>query len=160
MPGDHIDLVDLDHALKPHLGGLGNEALPQKRGHRMDVVFIQAQFLGNLEIGEVQSHEIQTQYPDPERLMMAGQDRPRQIIEANAAVFATVALAAALFLIMTITDRRMSRTARTANTIGPTILTDQIEALVVINERGEVDQLRDSHDDTKSVPSPRHRINQ
>jgi hypothetical protein len=51
------------------------------------------------------------------------------------AVFATVALAAALFFIMTITDRRMSRTARTANIIGPTILTDQIEALVVINER-------------------------
>jgi hypothetical protein len=117
----------------------------------MDVVFIQAEFPGDLKIGEVQSHEIQAQYPDPERLVMACQDRPGQIIEATAAAIATVALAVRLFLIMTVTDHRMARTARTANAIGPTMLTDQIEALAVIDERGEVDQLRDSHDDTESV---------
>lgn len=82
---------------------------------------------------------------------MAGQDRPGQIIEATAAAIATVALAVRLFLIMTVTDHRMTRTARTADAIGPTMLTDQIEALAVIDERGEVDQLRDSHDDTESV---------
>ena len=151
MPCDDIDLVDLDHALKLHFGGLGNEAVPQARGHRLDIVFIQAQFPGDLEIGEVQSHEIQAQDPDPERLVMAGQDRPGQIIEATAAAFATVALAVRLFLIVAVTADRMARAARTANAIGPTMLTDQIEALVVIDERGEVDQLRDSHDDTESV---------
>jgi hypothetical protein len=31
------------------------------------------------------------------------------------------------------------------------MLTDQIVALCVINERGEVDQFRNSHDDTESV---------
>jgi len=151
VPGNHIDLVDLDHARKLHLGGLGNEALPQARGHRMDVVFIQVQFPGDLQIGEVQSHEIQTQDPDPQRLMMAGQDRPGQIIEATAAAFATVALAVGLFLIVAIADHRMARTARTLDAVGPTMLTDQIVALRVINERGEVDQLRDSHGDTESV---------
>jgi hypothetical protein len=40
------------------------------------------------------------------------------------------------------------------------MLTDQIEALAVIDERGEVDQLRDSHDDTESVRNCRHRIDQ
>jgi hypothetical protein len=49
VPGDHIDLVDFDHALKPHLGGLGNEALPQKRGHRMDVVFIPMKYRHNTQ---------------------------------------------------------------------------------------------------------------
>ena len=82
---------------------------------------------------------------------MAGQDRPGQIVEATAAAFATVALAVRLFLIMTVTDHRMARTAGTANAIGPTMLTDQLVTLVVINERGEVDQFRDSHDNTESV---------
>jgi len=82
---------------------------------------------------------------------MTGQDRPAQIIEAAAAAFATVALAARWFLIMTVTDHRMAGTAGTANAIGPTMLTDQFVALVVINERGEVDQFRDRHDDTESV---------
>jgi hypothetical protein len=83
--------------------------------------------------------------------MMAGQDRPGQVIEAAAAAFATVALAVGLFVIVAIADHRMARTARTMDAVGPTMLTDQIEALAVIDERGEVDQLRDSHDDTESV---------
>ena len=114
----------------------------------MDVVLIQAQFPGDLLIGEVQPDEIQAQYPDPKRLVMAGQDRSGQVVEATAAAFATVALAVALFLVMTVADHRMARTTRTAHAIGPTMLTDQLVALVVINERGKIDQFRDSHDDT------------
>jgi hypothetical protein len=45
----------------------------------------------------------------------------------------------------------MARTARTLDAVGPAILTDQLVALLVINERGEVDQLRDGHGDTESV---------
>ncbi|MGB8839487.1 MAG: hypothetical protein WCC64_00300 [Aliidongia sp.] len=148
MPGY---LVDLDHALKRHFGDLGDKALAQARGHRLDIVLIQVQFPGDLEIGEVQPHEIQAQYPDPERLMMPSQDRPSQVIKADAAAFATVALAVPLLLVMTITDHRMARTTGTAHAIGPTMLTDQLVALVVCNERSEVDQLRGSHDDTESA---------
>ena len=83
--------------------------------------------------------------------MMAGQDRPGQVIEAAAAAFATVALAVPLFLIVAITGHRIARTARTADSIGPALLTDQIVALLVVDERGEVDQLRDGHSDTESV---------
>ena len=82
---------------------------------------------------------------------MARQDRPGQVIEAAAAAFATVALAVPLLLVMTITDHRMARTTGTAHAIGPTMLTDQLVALVVIDERRKIDQLRDSHDDTESV---------
>src|ERR1700726_1132310 len=46
VPGDHIDLVDLDDARELHFGGFGDEALPQARGHRLDVVRIQVQFPG------------------------------------------------------------------------------------------------------------------
>jgi hypothetical protein len=114
VPGNHIDLVDLDHALKLHPGGRANEAFLQARSHRMDVVFVQAQFPGDLQIGEVQPHEIQAQYPDPERLVMARQDCSGQVVEAAAAAFATVALAVALLLVVTIADHRTTRTTRTA----------------------------------------------
>ena len=70
----------------------------------MDVVFIQTQFPGDLEIGQVQPHEIQAQDPDPQRLLMAGQDCPGQVIEATAAFLAAVALAVALGLIMPIAN--------------------------------------------------------
>jgi hypothetical protein len=92
--------------------------------------------------------------------MMAGQDRPGQVIEAAAAALATVALAVPLFLIVAITGYRMARTARTADSIGPALLTDQIIAFLVIDERGEVDQLRDGHGDTESVENRRYRIDQ
>jgi hypothetical protein len=126
----------------------------------MDVVFIQTQFPSDLEIGEIQTHEIQAQDPDPQRLMVAGQNCPGQVIEATAAFFATVALAVALCFIVTIADHRMARTARTLNAVGPSVLTDPLVALLVINERSEVDQLRDGHGDTESVGNWPHRIDQ
>ena len=58
MAGDHINLVDFDHPLELHVGCFGREAFPQMRGHRVDVVLIQAQFLRDLAVGEVQPHEI------------------------------------------------------------------------------------------------------
>jgi len=73
----------------------------------MDVVFIQTRLPGDLEIGDVQLHEIQAQHPEPQRPMMGGQDCPDQVIEASVAVFATVAQAVALCFIMAIANHRM-----------------------------------------------------
>jgi len=82
---------------------------------------------------------------------MAGQDGSGQVIESAAAVFATVTLAVALGLIMAIATHRTTRTTRTLDAVWPTMLTDHFIAFFVIKERGEVDQLRDSHSDTESV---------
>ena len=89
---------------------------------------------------------------------MTGQDCPRQIIEAATTSFATVALAVALGFIVAIADDSMARAARTLDAVRPPVLTDQLEALRVINKRGEVDQLRDSHGDTESVGNSPHPI--
>lgn len=82
---------------------------------------------------------------------MPGQDRSGQIVEPPTAIFATVALAMPLLLVMTVADHRLARTARATNPIRPAMLTDQIVALCVINKRAEVDQFRNSHDNTESV---------
>jgi hypothetical protein len=80
--------------------------------------------------------------------MMAGQNGAAQVIKANAAGFATVALAVPLRLIITVPMDATAGAAGAANTIGPTVLTDQQVTLVVVDERGEIDQLRNSQDDT------------
>jgi hypothetical protein len=90
LSGSRIPLVlgyhvDLDHRLELHRRGLGDEALPQVRGYRLHVVRIQIQFFDDLKIGEVEPREMQAQYPNPERLMMARQDRAGQVIEATVA---------------------------------------------------------------------------
>ena len=76
---------------------------------------------------------------------MAGQDRSGQVVEAPGAAFAAVTLPVALLLVVAIADHQTSRTARTANAIWPTMLTDQLVALRVIKEGGKVDKFRDSH---------------
>ena len=148
MAGHHIDLVDLDHALKRHVRDLREQALAQGRCHHVDVVFIQIQFAGDLEIGKIEANEIQAQYPNAERLMMASQDRPAQIVEARPATLAAVALAVLLPVVNTIADHGLAGAAGTANAIGPTMLTNQPKTLLVVDEGGEINQVIGSQDDT------------
>lgn len=58
----------------------------------MHVVLVQVQFLGNLRVGQVQAHEVQAQDPDGQGLVVPGQRRPGQVVEALAARLAPVAL--------------------------------------------------------------------
>jgi hypothetical protein len=55
--------------------------------HLLHITAIERQFVGNLLGRQVESHEIQAQYPDFQWLMMAGKDGVGQIIKA----FVTVA---------------------------------------------------------------------
>jgi len=50
-------------------------------------------------MGEIQSHQVQAQYPSPQRLIMSGHDRIAQVIEAFLASLALVALTSRLSLI-------------------------------------------------------------
>src|SRR5947209_20125847 len=61
-------------------------------GHRLHVRRIQAEFLGDLLIGEVQPHQVETQHPHPQRLVVASQHRVRQIVETPSAGFAETLL--------------------------------------------------------------------
>jgi hypothetical protein len=42
--------------------------------HLMDIIFVKVKLLCNLRIGQVKTHQIQTQNPDAKRLMMTGKD--------------------------------------------------------------------------------------
>jgi hypothetical protein len=73
--------------------------------------------------------------------MVARQDRAAQIIEASATTFAAVALTVRLSVVNPIADDRLTGALGTAYSIGPTMLTDQLKTLLVVNEGGEINQL-------------------
>jgi len=141
-----VNFVDLHLALEFHRRHAGDQALAQRRGHDVDIVLIQTQFTGNLKIGKVEAHEVKTQNPDAQRLMMAGQDRATEVIKAAAAALAEVALAVPLSFIVAVSHDRSAVACGAAHTIRPTMLTDQRETLVVIDERGKINQLCGSHE--------------
>ena len=85
MPGHDVDLVAFDLSGEDDRGLAFDDALPQLRGHPLGVVGIEVQFACDLLVGEVQPKEIQAQDPDPQRLVMSGEEGPGQVVEAAAA---------------------------------------------------------------------------
>ena len=53
MTGHNIDFIALDYPIKTSGLLLGDEALPQVRGHVLRIIFIQSQLLGNLPVGQI-----------------------------------------------------------------------------------------------------------
>jgi hypothetical protein len=90
--------------------------------------------------------------------MMAGEDRPAQIIETAAAPLATVALAVLLSVVNAVADDGTTGAAGAANAIGPAMLTDHLVALRVVDEGGEIDQFRGVQDGTDWVRDSPNRI--
>ena len=131
MPGDDVDLVGLDFAVQRRLRDLGDKAFAKMRRHVVDVIVVQAQLLGDLLVRQVQPHEIQTQDPDPKRLMVSGQNSTGQVIEPRPAVLAPVALPMPLGLIMAMADHRGTGTGGEANSVRPSMVPDQLIALSI-----------------------------
>lgn len=133
MAGHDIDLVDLDLAVQNDLGEFRDQPLAQMPGHRLNVVLIQSQFPGDLSVRQVQAHEIQAQYPDPERLVMARQNCPGQIIEAFPAPVAQVALPVPLGVVTPVAHDFKAAAFGALDALRPAMPTDHLETLRVIN---------------------------
>jgi len=58
VPGDNIELVELDIAAQDDIGRLGHDALAQNLGHGLDVALAQAEFMRDLTVRQVHSHEV------------------------------------------------------------------------------------------------------
>jgi hypothetical protein len=64
----------------------------QGRRQLMDIAAIDVQLVGNVVVGHIQPHEIQTQHPHFQGLMMSGNNRVSQIIKACITVMTLIAL--------------------------------------------------------------------
>ncbi len=99
MTCHHIDFIALDLTAQPRRGLALHNALAQLAGHLLHVILVQVQLAGNLLVGEVESHQIQTDNPGAQRLVVARQDGSAQIIKVAATTATLVALALHLRLI-------------------------------------------------------------
>ena len=96
MTGHDIDLVALYVPRQDGVRLAGNNPLSQLLGHPLHIVWVQPQLVGNLGIRQVQTHEIQTQNPNPQRLMMPRQHRLRQIVKIAVATLTPIFLSCGL----------------------------------------------------------------
>ena len=90
-------------------------------------------------MGEVQPHEIEAEDPDPQRLMMAGEDRPGQVVEAAGAVPALgLRRAGRLGLLPSLLGHALAVGA--TGPVSPGKVPDHLVALVgVVDERLDVE---------------------
>jgi hypothetical protein len=145
VPGHHVDLVDLDLARKLHGRRFGYQTVAQLIRHGLHIGHAELQLLGDLPVGEVQTHEVEAQHPHAQRLVMAGQHRACEIVEAPGTLLAAVALPAGLRLVITVADHRRARAEGASDTLGPAMLAHQGEALGVVHQGREIDQVGSSH---------------
>jgi len=140
MPGNDIDLVSLNLTIKDDFGNSSHETVAQLCCHDLHIILVQAQFPGNLSIGEVQTHEVQAQNPDSKGLVVSCQNRPGQIVKPYAARLAQVALPIPLGLIVTMADHGRRRTGRATHALRPSQLTDKIVTPSVIDQSCQINQ--------------------
>lgn len=94
---------------------------------------------GDLPVRQVQAHEIQAQYPDPERLVTARRNRSGQIIEAFPAPVAQVALPVPPGVVTPVAHDFKAAAFGALNAHGPAMPAQHFETLRVIDQKRQVD---------------------
>ena len=83
MTGHDVDLVSLHLTVEPDVGLTLDQTLAELAGHGLDGALVEVEFLGDLPVRQVEAHEIQAQHPGPQWLVMAGQNRAGEVVEAR-----------------------------------------------------------------------------
>lgn len=132
MTSYDIDFIAFNFAFQLHwLTSLMHE-LPQLCGHRLCGVLVQSQFLSNLHVRQVQSHEVETQHPDLERLMMSFKYRSRQIIKAFLTAMTLIPLSSPLLRMVPSLFVPVKVAMGTTDTLQPSQLSYHRRALAII----------------------------
>jgi hypothetical protein len=139
VTGHDVDLVGLHLAFEPDVGLALDQTLAELTGHSLDVALVEVEFVGDLPVRQVEAHEIQAQHPNPQGLVMAGQNRAGEVVEARLAALAQPALARVPGI--AVPDHVGTVAGRAPHTIRPAMLADQVEALGVVEQRGQADQV-------------------
>src|SRR4051812_25595059 len=141
VPGDDVELVELDVPAQDHLGRLRHDAVAQHLGHGLDVALAQAQFVRDLAVRQVHPHEVRAQDPGRDRLMMSGKDGPRQVIEAILACLAQISLSVPLAIVMAVADHACATAVKADNPFRPAELTNNFITLRLVEQVRQFDQV-------------------
>src|SRR5918996_2188553 len=104
----------------------------------MDIIFVEVEFLSNLRIRKVETHEIQTQIPNAKRLVMTSKDGISQIVKATMARLTQVTLAFRLGVVTPLLGDLRAIAMGTRHAFWPAQLADGGETFGVIDERWNV----------------------
>ena len=128
----------------------GDQPAAQLLRHSLRVRSIQAQLQADLPVRQVQAHEGEAQHPHPQRLVVPGQHRAGEIVEAIGACLAPVALPTGLRVVVAVADHRIVVAGRAPDALRPAALAHKGEALGVVHQ---ADRLTRS--DTAMTQAPR-----
>src|SRR3954447_16416175 len=142
VPSHDVDFIDLSGAFQLRDGSACHQPLAEVLGHRLHVRGVQAQFLRDLPVGEVQPPQVEAQNPHAQWLMVPAQHRAGQIVEASMARLAQVALPVPLSFVMAIADDHGIVAVRAAHASWPTMLTHKLKTLGLVQQPREIDHLR------------------
>src|SRR4051794_9471438 len=126
MTGHDVDLVSLHLTVEPDVGLALDQTLAELGGHGLDVALVEIEFVGDLSVRQVEAHEIQTQHPDPQGLVMAGQNRAGEVVKACLAVLAQPALARVTGIVPAVPDNLAAGAGRAPHAVRPAMLADKV----------------------------------
>ena len=135
MTSDEVDLVAFDLARQDRDGLREHDAIAQLPPHALHVVLVEVELLGDLPVGNIQPHQVQTANPYLEGLMTPGKDRPGEIVKVAPANLAAVFLARPLDRVMALLADRLGRAVRADDAIGPTQRAHGLETLLVVQSK-------------------------
>ncbi len=99
---DDVNFVAFDRAFELKGRFLCDNAVAQNRGHFLDRIFVHLQFGGDLPVGEIQTHEIQTKHPNAKRLVVSREHGSGEVVEGAIVHWAEVSLPIRLCFIVSI----------------------------------------------------------
>src|SRR3954452_12535386 len=138
VPGDDVELHELNAPAQDDVGCLRHDAVAQHLGHGLGVALAQTEFLRDLTVRQVHSHELRAQYPG--RLMMSGKNGFCQVIEAILTCLAQVSLSVPLAIVMTVADHASVTAVKADNAVRPSQLTNDFIALCFVEQGRQLDQ--------------------
>src|SRR5260370_23306213 len=101
--------------------------------------------MSNLFIREVEPHEIETENPDAQRLVMTSEEGPGQIVEAFPTGVALIFLPCGLGLVPSLFGHPRRMAMRAVDPFRPAHLANRLEALDIVDEVLDVDHHPCSH---------------
>jgi hypothetical protein len=92
MPSAAIDLIDFHVVVQRHRRELDDQAGAQRLSHDLHLGHAKGEFRRDLPVGPVEAHDVQAQYPGPQRPRLTSETRISHVVDAGVTVFAAIAL--------------------------------------------------------------------
>lgn len=140
MPCHNVDFVAFNFfaELDGWLPGIysGTQGL----GHILYVILIQVQLPCDLQVRKIQAHQVETQYPDAQWLMVPFKDGSTQIVKVRVAALAVVPLTSLLRFVVSMSSNLIAAAVRAAHAVWPSDLSNSLKAFGIIDKSVDFDE--------------------